>query len=408
MKLKVLFFCAFAFSSCGDRILSENIISENQLDTLINYRPFIVDVTENEAYISISKSIFDKSQLSKNCADPLIIESEGLLFKNQSFVKSSNPIPATSGFKRNGDFYKRDYETFNTNRSLVLEKYDMGYNLISSKSFNFIEKIKGDYESIQFWNSINTSDNESFVTYSTNNYTKQINARLILGKTNGNSCSIISDFEFKNRTSCTLIGMVYDNSDNLYLLASISSKTEASYVILKLNKEKNSLELEKEFILKDVYLSKIKVNKNNNFTIFHGQDYIKNPNVYEYSPSTKNFVTLSVDFTKIEKDFNYGYPQVEYNGERFLLYFLKSEAKAMIAELSDELEIIPIFVKKEVYSSTKVVDAADGSLIMYELTNTWDRKSNEVNFYRHTSLSDIYKKTLYATHANVKECYKFD
>jgi hypothetical protein len=230
---------------------------------------------------------------------------------------------------------------------------------------------------------------------------------LYLGFTNGNSLSDIYSYEFKNRTFCCVVGIIWGSDGNLHVLTRVSSKTEANFVLLKFDLAKSVFVIEKEFVLSDINLTKIEKLNEDTFVFYHGQDYLTNPNAYLYSLSTKEITTKPINLSKIEKDFTNSYPQVIYDGERFLLYFFKSESKAMIAELTKDLKVNPLFVKKEVYSVYKITDTSEGNFIMYEVSNLINNSKAEVNFYKHTSLSDVYQQTIFDNHAGIKVCYRF-
>lgn len=410
MKTTLFLLITFGLFSCGDMVLSEKIIARSQLDALVNYQVNSMYVTENEAYVNFSKSIFDKTQIQDNCVSPLKEETEGWLYQNQNFSKSSNTFnPVIYGLKREEEHYFRIGEDYSNNlRRFLVEEFTLDYQPKSKRYFDFIGKLKVANENIFFGKGLNMKNNEYAVTYFTDNSIKTSNTILYMGFTNGGSLSNIYSYEFKNRTNNMVVGMILGKDGNPYILTRPSSKTEATFVLLKFDVKKSELLLEKEFELKDVGLSKIEQINDDTFLFYHSQDYLVNPNIYSYSVTTKEVSKMPLDLSKIERDYSYCFPQVNYEGEKFLLYFLKSESKAMIAELTKDLKVNPIFVKKEAYSMDQVIDTVEGGLVLYEVTNSGNRPQSEVYFYRHRSLSDIYVKKIYGNHAGVKQCYNFE
>lgn len=410
MKVIVLFIFSFALISCGDLILGEKILAESKLDKLTNYEASLMHVNENEAFLQVSKNIFDKTQVNSKCVFPLKTETENLLFKNKSIGVTTLDQIWINGLKKEGEFYQTVSERFNLDdtRELMIIRYSLDYKFLSSTTFRFVDKVKAEFEFISPGPVLLAKDNENYITYATSNYSKVRNAKIFVAKTNGSSLSPILELEFKNRQNCSIIDIIFGQDGNPYILANVTSRTEGSYFILKLNIKTNTLEVEKEFVLDQVALVKFKKYKDDSFVIYHGQDYLQNANLYTYSFSTKNIVTKPIDITKMGNNFDYANRLYSYNGDRFLLNYTRNDQEAVIAELTDDFKIIPLFENKELYSTNRVVDTSTGNLLMYELTNTWNRETKDINIYKHNSLSDVYQQTIYSNHANVNQCRRYD
>lgn len=412
MRKFVFLLSIVALTSCSELIIKEEIVSEKQLEPLINYRTYMPISDENGVSISVQKVIFDKSQNGPSCQWPLKSENEFLTvtFSDSSIVKSTSAtnIPYSQPVIVKGNQiynFQTDYNS--SQKKQVIKTFSQNLVEISSTSFELISKFSGKYEDADYPKAVPSADGNFFIAAISSSYQKKYDAQIIIAKTKESGLQYFAEYTFKGNANVGIWDMVEGKDGNLYVMAASSLKNGNLIRILRYDTDTQKIILEKEFELKNYYFSKTIVDKEGNLMFVPSNLNFQKPDIYVYSPADKS-VNIKNLILENDKTLNLGYNIEYYSLDKLMFQVTNASGESYIAEIGTDYKVKTIFKRATENSQLLFPITWNGNLIMYELQYPNTKNTQEISIVRHRSLTDQQKIVLYSDHAGVSECYRFD